>query len=99
MMSSYQYSDPHVKDKTVSRDRLIFKMGIPIHRRGGLYIERGPWTITIFAYKQPMCTPPTPMPRGDTIVIILCLQQEFVGMTSLPCYKSDVINFYMGSIY
>ena len=27
-----------------SHDRLIFYMGIPIHGKGGLYIETGPWT-------------------------------------------------------
>ena len=32
-MSSYQYRDPHVKDKTVSR---------PIHGKDGLYIETWP---------------------------------------------------------
>ena len=37
---SYQYSDPHVKDKTV-RDRLIFNMGIPIPGKDGLYAETG----------------------------------------------------------
>ena len=37
-MSSYQYRDPHVKDK-----RLIFNMGIPIPGKSGLYIETGPW--------------------------------------------------------
>ena len=41
-MSSYQYRDPHVKDKTVSRDRLIFNMGIPIPGKDGLFIETGP---------------------------------------------------------
>ena len=44
-MSSYQYRDSHVKDKTVPptvSDRLIFNMGIPIPGKDGLYIETGP---------------------------------------------------------
>ena len=54
-MSSYQYRDPHVKDKTVSRPsynphvkdktisrHLIFNMGIPIPGKDGLYIDVGP---------------------------------------------------------
>ena len=41
MILSYQYTDPHVKDKTVS-DRLIFNMGIPIAEKDGLFIETGP---------------------------------------------------------
>ena len=39
-MLFYQYRDPHVKDKTVVS--LIFKMGIPIPGKDGLYIETGP---------------------------------------------------------
>ena len=42
-MSSYQYRDPHAKIRR-SRDRLIFKMGIPILGKDGLYIETGPRT-------------------------------------------------------
>ena len=38
-MPSYQYRDPMLK---MSRDRLIFNMGIPIHGKDGLYIETGP---------------------------------------------------------
>ena len=38
-ISSYQYKDHHVKD--MSRDRLIFNMGIPIPGKDGLYIETG----------------------------------------------------------
>ena len=47
-MSSYQYRDQHVKDKTVSRpskrsrDRQIFNMGILIPGKDDLYIESGP---------------------------------------------------------
>ena len=40
-MLSYQYRDPHVKDKTVSRPS--FNMGIPILGIDGLYIESEPW--------------------------------------------------------
>ena len=37
-MSSYQYRDPNVKDKT-SHDRLILNTGIPVSWKDGLYIE------------------------------------------------------------
>ena len=36
---SYQYRDPHVKDKTVSR--LIFNMGIPMPGKDSPYIDTG----------------------------------------------------------
>ena len=41
-MSSYQYKDPHVKDKTVSQPS-FFNMGIPIPGKDGLYIKTGLW--------------------------------------------------------
>ena len=46
-MSSYQYRDPHVKDKTVSRpsslrDRLLFNMGIPIPCKTVFILRRRP---------------------------------------------------------
>ena len=37
------YGDSLVKDKTVSRDHLIFNMGVPILVRQHLYIETAPW--------------------------------------------------------
>ena len=37
-MSFYQYRDPHVKDKTVSRS-CNFNIGIPISYKDGLYFE------------------------------------------------------------
>ena len=52
---SYQYRNPHVKDKTVSRPSktvsrtvsrlsdLILDMGITISEKDGLYLETGPW--------------------------------------------------------
>ena len=40
-MSSYQYSDPRVKDKTVSR-RSYLNMRIAIPGKDGLYIETAP---------------------------------------------------------
>ena len=43
-MLSYQYGDPHVKDKTVC-NRLIFNMGIPKPGEDGLYIEIRPRLI------------------------------------------------------
>ena len=43
-MSSYQYRDPHVKDK--SHYRLIFNMGSAIPGKDGLYIETGPRTLS-----------------------------------------------------
>ena len=42
-MWSYQYRDPHNKDKMV--DRLIFNMGIPIPGKDSLYIETGPRSL------------------------------------------------------
>ena len=52
-MSSYQYSGPHVKDK--SRDRFTFDKGIHTWREGN-YTETGPWdhqaTIDHFGYSQ-----------------------------------------------
>ena len=42
ILSSYPYRDPHVKDKTVSRDRHVLNMGIQIPGKGGLYIETWP---------------------------------------------------------
>ena len=46
-MSSYQYRDPHVKDRTVF---LNFNMAISIPGKDGLYIKTGPcwcWNLTI----------------------------------------------------
>ena len=40
-MSSYQYRDPHVKDRR-SRDRLIFNIGILIPGKTVLILRRGP---------------------------------------------------------
>ena len=43
---SFQYRDPHVKDKTVSwPSYLIFNMGITIPGKDGLYIETGSWIL------------------------------------------------------
>ena len=47
MMSSYQYRNPNVKDKTVSYDRLIINMGIPIPEKLRLYFETGPWFLAV----------------------------------------------------
>ena len=41
-MPSYQYRDPHVKDKTVSWPSYLYH-GNPHTPKGGLYIETGPW--------------------------------------------------------
>ena len=47
-ISSYQYRDPHVKDKTVSRPS-YFNMRIPIPGKDHLYIETGPWSLVTFS--------------------------------------------------
>ena len=44
-MSSYQYRDPHVKDKTVSRPSYLLHWN-PIPGKDGLYFEAGPWYPT-----------------------------------------------------
>ena len=43
-MSSYQYRDPHVIDKTVLRP-FYRQHGNPIHRKDGPYIETGPRSL------------------------------------------------------
>ena len=62
-MSSYQYRDPHVEEMT--RDCLIFNIGIPIPVKGGLYIERGPWPLFTWPFhislssskrSEPLCS-------------------------------------------
>ena len=53
-MLSYQYRDPHVEDKTVSRpsyDRLIFNMSNPIPGKDGLYIATGPWYTAYIGFQ------------------------------------------------
>ena len=45
-MSSYQYRNPHVKDKTVSRPSYLLH-GNPIHGKDGLDIETGPCRVSL----------------------------------------------------
>ena len=66
-MSSYPYKDPHVEDKTVSRDRLIFNMGIPMPGKTIFVFIRGlgrprlvlfmmtSWNGNIFRVTGPLC--------------------------------------------
>ena len=46
-MLSYQYRDPHVKDKKVLR-HLSFNMGIPLPGKDCIYIEMAPRLLCLF---------------------------------------------------
>ena len=52
-MSPYQYMDSHVKDE--SRDRLIFKMGIPYLWKTVFILRRGPAFLALVRLVHGMC--------------------------------------------
>ena len=82
-MSSYQYRDPHVKDKTVSRPFYLWQ-GSPIPGKDSLYIEAGPTSILlshsvyVFIAQNVSCTLSDDSVLSESIGLfnpVLCVSQ------------------------
>ena len=78
-MSSYQYRDSHVKDKTVSRPSFL-KQGNLIPGKDGLYIESGALDVSSLLNNTPLSEIETAVER---ILTGSCAQDEMPTVPSL----------------